>query len=63
MTRCSCCSGSARELVQDFPTYGPPRWMCEGCAMAAAADRRAERNHAFKLRQMDEARAFRRNGP
>lgn len=38
-------------------------WRCEYCEMRAAADRREAASLAYRWRIIDEARAFRRDGP
>jgi ribosomal protein L37E len=38
-------------------------WRCLNCEMSAAADRREAANDAYRHRVMEEAQAFKRNGP
>ena len=38
-------------------------WRCLNCEMSAAADRREAANDAYRWRIMEEAQAFKRNGP
>ena len=62
MLTCPLC-GSRAELFADFNDRGQSRMVCHPCGIGLAHERRIARSVDFAHRQIEEARAFKRNGP